>query len=101
MSPAAAALFRVSATFAHVSIASAAAGEEDEAKRVPALHTTSAAPPDQDGNVRCPELDARTRRRMGSRCLSHCSNTPETRVQNSPQRRSSSATRFRFRAVGV
>ena len=69
--------------------------------RVPALHTTSAAPPDQDGNVRCPELDARTRRRMGSRCLSHCSNTPETRVQNSPQRRSSSATRFRFRAVGV
>ena len=41
--------------------------------RVPALHTTSAAPPDQDGNVRCPELDARTRRRAVSRCLSHCS----------------------------
>ena len=29
----------------------------------PPLNITSAAPPDQDGNVRCPELDARTRRR--------------------------------------
>ena len=57
--------------------------------RVPALHTISAAPPDQDGTVRCPDLDARTRRRT-SRGASLCSNTREPRVQNSPQKRLSS-----------
>jgi hypothetical protein len=66
--------------------------------RVPALHTIS-----------CPARSGRERPVPRTRCAhppadgrgAHCANTPETRVQNSPQRRSSSATRFRFSAVGV
>ena len=69
----------------------------------PALHTTSAAPPDQDGNIRCPELEARTRRRTESRGASsrHTRvDTPEIET-STYHKECRTAKCFRFSAVSM